>query len=309
MTLGGGPALRRGSLFKKLTTLSQDVWWYPIAGRRMARRSDVAVYHCPSPRAPLFAGTLSTVVTVHDMASFRHPETLTRWTRLYERATLPHVVRAADRIITPSADTARDVERILGVSQEKIRIIPLGVDELFFRNSESPLPMSSTPYVLFVGTPQPRKNLRRLSAAVEEVRRERMDLKLVIAGSDGWGDEAPTANHVEFLGRVNDERLASLYRGAACFALTSLHEGFGLPALEAMASGAPVVASVAGALPEVVGDAAVLVDALSVDSIADGIRTALANRSMLASKGRQRAAAYSWETTAERTVEVYRELL
>lgn len=306
--LGEGAPLRRGSLVKKLITAQQDLWWYPGAGRRAAHKSGAQIYHCPSPRAPLTGGLPPTVVTIHDLASFRYPETLTRWTRLYERATLRRVAHAADRIITPSADTASDVEQILEVSSEKIRIIPLAVDDLFFRQPrKSEMPYA--PYVLFVGTPQPRKNLRRLSSAVEQLRHDGANLQLVVAGADGWGDARLGGDHIRFVGRVDDETLLSLYRSAACLALVSLHEGFGLPALEAMAAGAPVVVSSAGALPEVVGDAGILVDPLSVDSIAAGIGEALRTRSMLVQRGKERAGDYTWAKTSERTVEVYRELL
>jgi glycosyltransferase involved in cell wall biosynthesis len=248
------------------------------------------------------------VATIHDLASFRYPETLTRWTRLYERRTVPRVARAADLIITISSDTAADVERILQISARKIRVIPLGVASKFFeRNSSgSPYPF---PYVLFVGSAQPRKNLKRLGLAVDLVSREHPDLKLVVAGADAWGNENVSGPCVTFAGPVDDERLLALYRHAQCSALVSLHEGFGLPVLEAMAMGTPVVASNVAALPEVAGGAAVLVDPLNVEDIATGIQEAMANRDRLSVAGVRRAAEFTWEQTAELTMAVYRELL
>jgi glycosyltransferase involved in cell wall biosynthesis len=305
--LGGGPAVRRDTVKKRLVTIRQDLWWYPFRGRRLAGRLEADIYHCPTPRAPATRGRIPLVVTIHDLASFRFPETLTTWTRHYERTMLPRVASAADRILTPSADTADDVQTILRVAAEKIRVVPNGVDADFFRRTESGRPFSF-PYVLFVGTPQPRKNLARLSAAVQRLHALGHDLRLVVAGADGWGDVQLTGSRVEAVGRVSDERLRILYQHAECLALVSLHEGFGLPALEAMAMGTPVVASNTAALPEVVGTAGVLVDPLNIDAIAAGILEAIARRDELGEAGRNRASAYSWELAAERTTAVYREL-
>jgi glycosyltransferase involved in cell wall biosynthesis len=307
VTVGGGPLVPRGTLRKKLTTARQDFWWYPVAGRRHARAAHADVYHCPSPRAPLTAGRPPTVVTIQDLASFRYPETLTRWTRFYERAMLPRIARAADRVIVPSTDTASDVADILAVRPEKIRLVPLGVETLFFDRQKSPRPFPF-PYVLFVGTPQPRKNLGRLVAAVERLAsRGDRALRLVVAGSDGWGGvdvESPT---VQSTGRVTDVELLRLYQNAECLALVSLHEGFGFPALEAMAAGTPVVAADVAALPEVTAGAAVLVNPLDIDSIAEGIATAREQREELIVAGSAVAARSTWRRTAELTMNVYRE--
>ena len=307
ISIGGGALVPRGTWRKKLLTARQDFWWYPFAGRRQARHVGADVYHCPSPRAPITRGTPPTVVTIHDLASLRYPETLTRWTRFYERRTLRAVARAAERIIAISSDTANDIENLLEVPSHKLRVIPLGVDERFFARdaSASPYPF---PYVLFVGSAQPRKNLRRLSIAVERVARHRRDLKLVIAGADAWGNEDVAGAHVKFAGPVDDDRLVGLYRHAECTTLVSLHEGFGLPVLEAMAAGSPVVASNVAALPEVAGGAAVLVDPLNVDSIARGIEEAISDRESLARIGTHHAAKFTWQRTAELTMAVYREL-
>jgi glycosyltransferase involved in cell wall biosynthesis len=132
---------------------------------------------------------------------------------------------------------------------------------------------------------------------------------LVVAGAEGWGDAPPAGEHIRFVGKVDDETLLSLYQNAECLALVSVHEGFGLPALEAMAAGTPVVASFAGALPEIVGDAGVLVDPLSVEAIAAGINEARQKRPLLVQRGKERAARHTWAATAQSTVDVYRELL
>jgi glycosyltransferase involved in cell wall biosynthesis len=246
-------------------------------------------------------------VTIHDLASVRYPETLTPWSRIYERALLPRIAHAAARVIAPSSDTASDIETILRVPASKIRIVPLGVDATFFEQGHTKPPFDF-PYVLFVGTPQPRKNLGRLADAIRLLSHRGSDLRLVVAGSDGWGASTPNAAHMTFVGRVSDQQLRTLYQHSACLALVSLHEGFGLPVLEAMAIGTPVVASNVAALPEVTGGAAVLVDPLNVASIADGIEEAIARKDVLVPAGRAIAARRSWKEAAQLTLAVYREI-
>ncbi len=308
ISIGGGPLVARGTWRKKLLTARQDFWWYPYGGRRSAGGADVDVYHCPSARAPVTRGRPPTVVTIQDLASFHYPETLTRWSRLYERRTVPLVARAADLIIATSTDAANDIEKILQIPRSKIRVVPLGVDLKFFGRTSS-APPYPFPYVLFVGSAQPRKNLKRLGLAVDRVSECHRGLRLVVAGADAWGRESASGSNVVFAGRVDDEQLLALYRHAECAALVSLHEGFGLPILEGMAAGAPVVASNVAAIPEVSGGAAVLVDPFSVDSIADGIEEAIGNRDNLITAGARRAAQFMWDRTADLTMAVYKELI
>ena len=308
--LGGGPAPQPGTIGKKLLTAKLDLAWYPFVSRRAARTEGANILHCPAPRGPLRRGFPPMVMTIHDLVPFRFPETMTRWSRRYSRATHRAMAAAADLIICPSLDTGRDVERFLGVPPSKVRVVPLGVDPLFF-DDELPTtesPAGAEPYVLFVGSQELRKNLDRLEDAVGRLRARGYPHLLYIAGGDRWGPETRHREFVRPLGRVSDEQLSSLYRRAACVALPSLHEGFGLPVLEAMASGTPVVAGRAGALPEVSGSAAVLVDPYDVGDIERGIEKAIDQRSKLSALGRAHAARFSWESTAEATVAVYREL-
>jgi alpha-1,3-rhamnosyl/mannosyltransferase len=161
--------------------------------------------------------------------------------------------------------------------------------------------------VLAVGTLEPRKNLYRLAEAMTDI-----DLDLRVVGGRGWGDAgADPIRHRRLigLGHVPDEELARLYRGAACVAYPSLYEGFGIPVLEAMASGAPVVTSRDSAMAEVADGAAVLVEPESVESIAAGIHEAIARRDELSRAGVERARSYTWAASARATVEVYRELV
>ena len=305
--LGAGPRETRGTLRKKLLTAGLDLVWYPWLGRARAAALDADVYHCPAPRGPLFGGRLPVVMTVHDLVPFLFPETMTRWSRLYSRATHRRMATRAERIICPSHDTARDVVELLGVQERRVRVIPLGVDSHFFE----PLAAAErppAPYVLFVGAQERRKNLERLEQAVEALRGRGFPHDLVLAGAEAWGDVRVGKSFVRRVGRVSEAQLRRLYADAACLALPSLHEGFGLPALEAMAAGTPVVAGRAGALPEVTGGAAVLVDPRDIIDIANGLERAIAAGSAQREAGRRRAALFTWEKTADATLAVYREL-
>lgn len=307
VTVGGGDLLARGTARKRLATAHQDFLWYPLLGRRRAAAAGADVYHCPTPRAPFTRGRPPLVVTVHDLVPVLFPETMTTWSRLYGRATMRGVLRSADLIVTPSNDTANDLTSLLGVNPDRIRVVWNGVDDIFF-SPQREATNHNDPYVLFVGTPEPRKNLSRLIEAMGELRDRGYPHRLVVAGGGGWGDVQLQAEKVELAGRVSDEKLVSLYARAACLALPSLHEGFGLPAAEAMAVGTPVVAGARGALPEIVGNAGILVDPYDVNAIAAGIERAIADPAPLIAAGRVRAPQFSWVKAAESMASIYHEL-
>jgi glycosyltransferase involved in cell wall biosynthesis len=305
--LGGGDVVTRGTLPQKLLTARHDLLWYPWLARREAARIGADVYHSPLLRGPLRRGRPPFVMTVHDLVPVRWPETMPRWHRSYTSCFIGRMLDAADRIIAPSQDTADDLIALLHVPAEKIRVVPIGVDSFFFGSPLS-APVERAPYVLFVGTPEPRKNLARLVSAMTILRERGFSENLVVVGAGGWGDGIPAGPGIHTTGRVTDDELHTLYANATCLALPSLHEGFGLPALEAMAAGTPVVAGRSGALPEVTGGAAVLVDPQSATAIADGIERAVAERDRLVPMGRSRAKEFSWSRAAALTAEVYREL-
>jgi glycosyltransferase involved in cell wall biosynthesis len=282
----------------RAAAFARDVAWYPLGLLRRARASAVDVLHCPTYRGPVRSG-VPLVVTVHDLAVFRHPEAFNRWSRTYSRAIVPRVLAAARRVIAVSEFTRRELHEVLGVPDERIRVVPNAVGPAFAPAG----PAADGDYVLAVGTLEPRKNLARL---LEAVRRTGIELRVV--GARGWGGIEVGGNGVRWLGEVPDARLAELYRGAACVAYPSLYEGFGMPVLEAMACGAPVVTSAGGATEEVAGGAAVLVDPLDSGSIAAGLEEAAARRDELARLGVARARAFSWAETAAATAAVYREL-
>jgi glycosyltransferase involved in cell wall biosynthesis len=278
----------------RLSTLMRDGAWYPFL---LGRRQAADVLHCPTYRGPL-RPRVPLVVTVHDLAVLRHPETFNRWTREYSPRVVPRVLRAARRVIAVSEFTRRELVELLGVPDDKIRVVPNAVEGEFTQHG----PAEQGEYVLAVGTLEPRKNLDRLMEAVR-----RTDTELRVVGARGWGGVEVGGNGVRWLGEVSDEELARLYRGALCVAYPSLYEGFGIPVLEAMACGAPVVTTRGTAMEEVADGAAVLVDAHDPAEIAAGIAQAAADRDRLVARGLERARAFRWDAVAAATVDVYRE--
>lgn len=286
---------KRGFARGKAGTLWLDLAWYPHVLPHEARGCDVL--HCPTYRGPVRSG-VPVVVTVHDLAVFRRPEAFPPWTRTYSRVVVPRVVRNASVVVAVSEFTAGELEALLGIPRSRIRVVPNAVDPVFTPDG----PRADGDYVLAVGTLEPRKNLARTIAAAR-----RVGVELRVAGSRGWGGVDASGRGVTWIDSPSDEELAALYRGARCVAYPSLYEGFGIPVLEAMACGAPVVTSRGGATEEVGGGAAVLVDPADVASIAAGIESAEARRDELRAAGLERARAYSWDDSAQKLLAAYEE--
>jgi len=270
-------------------TVARDLWWYPHGLPRAARALDVL--HCPTFRGPV-RSDVPVVVTVHDLAVLRHPGTFNQWTRRYSRLAVPRVARSARRVIAVSEFTRGEIVELLGVPAERIDIVPNAVGPPFVANG----PAAEGEYVLAVGTLEPRKNLAAAQRAAQ-----RLGVPLKVVGARGWGDVQVDG----WLGRVSDDELAALYRGAQCLVYPSLYEGFGIPVLEAMACATPVVTGAGGATEEVAGGAAVLVDPRDPASIATGIEEAAARREELRDLGLERAARFTWERVAAETRAVY----
>jgi glycosyltransferase involved in cell wall biosynthesis len=284
------------------------------------RRDNIDVFHGTVNTLP-FGLRAPTVVTVHDLAFMRFPEQVTKKRYHYLKFMVGSSVRRADLVLTPSEATRRDVAELYGIDPDRVLVTPLGVDPGFRPSSPEQLAAIrerfglARPYILTVGTIEPRKNLARLVQAFARVSGD-FPHDLVLVGPAGWlMDEiedaiagSGVATRVRRTGFADDAALAALYGGADAVAMPSLYEGFGLPVLEAMASGAPILTSNISALPEVAGEAAELVDPTCVDSIAEGLSALLGSESRrdgLRRFGLQRAAQFTWDRTAALTVAAY----
>lgn len=245
------------------------------------------------------------VVTIHDVAFVHAPDRFSRHGARVMRAGLERC-RRADLVLCPSRSTAADLVAI-GFDGGRIRVVPWGVRPVAVETSqieslraELDLPPR---FVLFVGTVEPRKNLGRLAQATRSI-----GVPLVVAGASGWGRSAVDGDGVRFLGFVPADRLPTLYAAADAFAYPSLEEGFGMPVVEAMAQGTPVVTSAGTATEEIAAGAAILVDPTDVTSIGAGVEAALADPEPWIAAGTARAASLSWSATVEATIDAYREV-
>jgi glycosyltransferase involved in cell wall biosynthesis len=275
--------------------------WEQVALPVMAGRT--ALIYSPANLAPVVSPR--NVVVIHDVAALRHPESFSKMYVSYQRVMLPLVARRARRLITVSEFSKRELIDVLDVAPEAVEVVPDGVDERF-RPGADPAPAGRAhnlhgPYVLVVGTLSGRKNLEALVPVQRALSRE--GVELVVAGSERGYLPAPRLT-LRRLGYVAESQLPGLYAGARAVVMPSLYEGFGLPCLEAMACGTPVVCSPFGALPEICGEAALVVDPGNSEAFADAVLRSARDeelRARLSEAGRARAQGYSWDRTAERT--------
>ncbi len=304
----------------------------PGGGREEAAGGSMDLVHGTNYLAPAYR--LPAVVTVHDLTALRHPEWHSAETRRHRRF-VPGEVRRARCVIADSEYTARDAETLLGVPRSRIRVVHLAPSPLPPPDPEAldRLGIGSGPFVLFVGALEPRKNVPRLIRAFFDCPAA-AGHRLVLAGPLAWGArevfgaamdsatgsrgaatrsrEVGAGPRVVITGPVPAAALAALYDAAACFAFPSLGEGFGLPPLEAMAAGVPVLASNRGSLAEVLGDAAVVVDPEDCADISRGLGRLLADRDFageMRQRGLERAARFTWGKTAELTRHAYEDAL
>ena len=265
------------------------------------------------------------VVTIHDLSYYVHPQRCPFVRRHYWYAMTRRSVALADAIITDSHHSRRDIERFFPHAGARVRVVyPAAHPRFSAASSENDardreMLGIKRPYVLYVGTLEPGKNVERIIRAFDSIAADHPDHELLLAGDKGWLFEgifeaarrSAAAGRIRFLGHVPDEMVPSLMRGCDLFVFPSLYEGFGLPPLEAMACAAPVVTSTASSLPEVVGDAAMQVDPLNAQDLAQAMRQVLADptlRADLKARGPERARRFSWQQAAAETRSVYLEV-
>jgi len=301
--------------------------WMQLMLPRIIRQRQPDLCHFPNNTAPLCLSHPS-VITIHDASLFLHSRHHPRSRLLALRWLLPHVARRATAVITVSHHARQDLMRVLQLPAEKIHVIheaaPAG-----FQPLEDPIRRRQLrarynlpeQFVLFVGTMEPRKNLKRLVRAIAQLRQRGCDTRLVLVGPNGWLINGSLEKEIETLnlqdavlslGYVPQEDLPGIYSLATVFAFPSLYEGFGLPPLEAMACGTPVLTSRDTAMAEICGEAACLVNPHEEDAIADGLACLLTHperREHLRQLGLVRAQQYSWERTAQETALVYEKVL
>jgi glycosyltransferase involved in cell wall biosynthesis len=291
-------------------------WWTGV----------VDLFHSPDFTLPPLRHGVRSLLTVHDLSFIRTPETAVPGLRAYLNRAVPNSVARADHILADSEATRQDIIEAYRTSPDKISVLYSGVDRRFapvtdpawLKSIRARYEIGDSPYILSVGTIQPRKNYPRLIEAFRAL--DRPDLKLVIAGGRGWLESplvdlvksARLEGRVRFLGFVADDDLPALYSAASLFAFPSLYEGFGLPVLEAMACDIPVVTSRVSSLPEVAGDAALLVDPTDVSALGEALARALADtaeRRRLIEAGRARVRMFTWQSAAEQLKGHYTRLL
>ncbi len=301
--------------------------WEQLAQPWAARRAKLDLLHAPVYVGPLLS-PCPQVVTVHDLSFYLFPELFHPLKRSYLQRAVRVTARRALRVIADSASTQADIVRILGVAQERVTVIPVGVGEemapadpaaiqAFRRQHELP-----DHFILFLGTLEPRKNIPLLlqAYALLLAREPNTPYRLVIAGGKGWyydridaaASRLGLAGKVIYPGYVPQTDLPLWYNAADVFVYPSLYEGFGLPPLEAMACGAPVIVSNSSSLPEVVGEAGVIVEPNDPQALAEAIRAVLGDeqrRCALRQAGLEQARRYTWANTARQTAQLYHQLL
>lgn len=306
---------------------SVRILWEQLVQPRAIAGERLDLIHSPSYVQPMICPTRS-VVTMLDLSFLRMPETFNRWNRNYLATMTRITAHRCDRILTISESTRQDVIRFFGIPASKVEVTYLGVDPVFRKIEDEQLLADfrvrrDVPerFLFYVGTLEPRKNVERLVEAYAQLKKS-VDIphKLVLGGAKGWlyerifarVQELGLQESVIFTSYIPYDELPLWYNCADIFIYPSLYEGFGLPPLEAMACGTPVVTSSASSLPEVVGEAAVTVDPYDVDALARAVAKVLSDpalRDRLAAQGPLQAARFSWQATAAQTLQAYKRVL
>lgn len=311
---------------EKDLTAPQRFWWDQWELARKAKLAQADILHQPAFSAPLlFPGKI--VVTIHDLIAIFYGGDIPFWSRQYFAHWMPFTYRRANAIITISEHTKRDVIRVLQIPEEKITVIYLAAAPeyrpIFSKQSIESIKQkyqTGAKYLLHLGTINPRKNLEFLVKVFAEVVKKYPDFKLVITGKKGWYYEGlfqlvstlGLERQVVFTGYIDDADKPALYNAATIFLSPSLYEGFGLPALEAMQCGVPVISSSESSMPEVVGEAGMLLSPKESGRWVQAINQILSSQKIqdtMRAKGLKQAQKFSWSKTARQTVKVYEQLI
>ena len=301
------------------------ILWEQIVLPIYSRKNRLDLFHYTDHALSLIHRVRPTIITVHDIAYIRFPNLLNKSRRIYKKNILKISIRKADIIVADSHSTKRDIIEYFGVEDEKIKVVHLGVESRFrpIENVEEYRLRNNLPskMILNVGTLEPRKNVVTLIKVFKELRGKGFeDYKLVIAGDKGWlyeqifkeVEHSGLKQEILFRGVVSDEDLPMLYNCAGIFVYPSLYEGFGLPPLEAMACGIPVITSNTSSLPEVIGDVGIMVDPTDEKSLCDAMYSVLTNKELwqhMSNKGLLRSKMFSWERSAQEILKIYDEIL
>ncbi len=307
--------IKKKSILKRLLNAAFDIVWMQFVLPAQASKAKSDVLFCPTFLSPIFA-PCGVVLTIFDMAFMRYPETCDLFFRTYLRVMLSLTKGRARKILTISEYSKKEIVKYLNVPEDRIEVIYPGKDERFTPGRSALGGKYGIPgkYFLYIGTIEPRKNIETIIDAFAKVKRESaLPHSLVIAGGKGWYYDSVFRNarvsgvedSIIFPGYIPEEDLPSLYRNAEAFVFPSLYEGFGLPVLEAMACGCPVIASNTSSIPEAAGDAAILIDPLDTYSIAASMKKVASDpglREQLVNKGLERSRRFSWDNAAKKTL-------
>jgi glycosyltransferase involved in cell wall biosynthesis len=325
--LRGPSFIARKNILTKFINLGIELWWLHRRLPSLVRRLKIELLHMPANVIPLHV-PCACVVTIYDANFMKFPEEYDPLWRRYARLMVGYAARRADRVITISSTAKRDILTFFPADPEKICVISPGIKSFSAQaatvsgESDQEFARRLKPYLLYVGATEPHKNLRRLLEVFGQLIHDPTfsHLKLVIAGAEGrdhqtliaLSDQRGLREKVILTGHLPEARLASLYREASVFVFPSLTEGFGMPPLEAMQMGVPVVASNIPVLLEVLGDAAIYFDPTSTASISSALRQALGDeplRAEMIQRGRRQVERYSWTAMATAIINLYREIL
>jgi glycosyltransferase involved in cell wall biosynthesis len=289
------------------------------------RLKDLDIFHNPSQVITAFKFSQKYIITIYDITPNLYPETHTDIITFVHRYLLPKALKTSDKVITISHHTKNDIIKHFKIPENKIKVIHLAANENYKPLNEKEIINIKQKYnlnysfILYVGTLEPRKNIPTLLKALYKLKKQGIKHKLAITGKKGWKyksifetiEKLNLQKDVIFTGYVPDEDLPALYNAADLFVYPSLYEGFGLPPLEAMQCGTPVITSNTSSLPEVVGDAGIMVNPYDVDELANNMYGVLTNdglREELSKKGLERAKLFSWKKCAEEHLKVYEEV-